>query len=264
MMIERISAILCHPKRIGNYFKDKGLFVFLLFLIFLGLYAGCTAAYSYNTKPFTDNSSAGITSILVQGTATQVSYDATTKTMSGKTQTIEKKSYRLVFLPAEGADITTKYDDITIIFEATYAQIYYGTILAGTCSYENLDIASFSTKEIQLNSSSDIFAFKQMVDSVLVSGYVFFQTYLFLQSVGTALVYFVFIVGLMYFFSFFNPSIERGIRFKLCIYDGLSFFVISIFSVLFNAGWLTYVAVLVPMIYSFITFKHIVKVIVRK
>ena len=66
------------------------------------------------------------------------------------------------------------------------------------------------------------------------------------------------------FAKMINPSIDRKVRAKLVLYDTAIFFVCAMLASLFNQGWIAYIGYVLPVIYTSITFRHIVKVVIPK
>lgn len=260
-MLERICDCICHPKRIGKYYKDKFWIVLGMLVLFFGCYAGVSAARYYTTPAFTDNSVTALVSSIIRGHASEVKYDSSLHMMTGKSCTYEGEKFRIVFLPTEGAVIETQIDDVNIIFYSEDAKVYYGKILAGQISYETMMVSGFSINGIQGNQVDDILNFKTLTKSILDNASVFFQTISYVSNLGTTLFYYLIIVFLMTIFtSLLNPTIDRKVRIKLCFYDGLIFFICCFFAMLFNVDMIIYISFLFPIIFSNITFRHILKV----
>ena len=113
--------------------------------------------------------------------------------------------------------------------------------------------------------SQAIYNFKIFIDSILDSSRIYFQVSTFLRGALTTFVYYLICVLFSFVLSIsINPSIDKGVRTKLSFYDGCSFLVGSFFAYLFNASIIVYFALPCPLIFAFITFRHIVRVIIRK
>jgi hypothetical protein len=56
-----------------------------------------------------------------------------------------------------------------------------------------------------------------------------------------------------------NPTIGKGVRFKLCCLDSLIFILVFAFQIMFDVPWLIYVGSILPILYSNTTFMHIVR-----
>lgn len=263
-MFERIKDCICHPRYIGKYHKDHAGIVVLTILIFLVLCCSVLGARSYTTSPFDDSISLGFTSNLIQVGEKSTEYKQENHLLSGESFEVEGNGFRLVVLPQEG-QLKVKSDMITIVLNPNDAVVYFSTLDISKISYSNLQIADFSFKQVSQNNPKDTYYFRIMIDEILDSSKVFFQTFTFLQELFSIVVYYLICVIFSYILSLaINPTISRGVRAKFCFYDGCAFLIGAFFAYLFNVGILFYFALALPLIYTIITFRHVVKVVIRR
>lgn len=263
-MLERFKDCLCHPKFLGKYNKDRAGVVFLTIFIFLVLFTAIFAARCYTEAPFNDSSSQTVTSEIITQGSSDVIYDAEKHLLSGKSIELKGEGYRLLILPSNGK-ATMNFDEVTILLKEEYAEMYYSSMRVSSIEYKDIIASSFSLEKVAENKTTDIYNFKTFLNSVLSSSNLFFQTFSFLQGVVTTIIFYLICVFFSVFLSIaINPTIDRDVRIKLCFYDGCIFFIGCFFAHLFDFGILVYFSLLLPMIYTLITFRHIVKIVIRK
>lgn len=261
-MMQRICACLCHPRFIGRYHKDRVGVIFLTVLIFLSLYTAVFAARCYTDEPFSSETYLSITSCVITSDASDVVYDASNNKFSGSSKVINGSGFSLAILPEEEINFTTL--GVNVILASEAASVYYGNYKISEIEYQNIKVSDFTFEGIINNNPSDIYNFKLFIEDVLCSSNVFFQSYTFLNGMITILFYYLVIVIAIYIFAgLINQTIDRKVRIKLCFYDGLVFFVGAFFACIFNVGWLLYASFVLPLIYATITFRHIVKVVIK-
>ncbi len=261
-MMQRICACLCHPRLIGRYHKDRAGVIFLTVLIFLSLYTAVLAARCYTDEPFDNETYLTITSCVITSDASDVVYDASNNKLSGSNKIITSSGFSLAILPEEEVNFTTL--GVNIILAEEKAHVYYGNYKISELEYKNIKVSEFSFAGIINNNPYDIYNFKLFIEDVLSSSNVFFQSNTFLDGLITIILYYLVIVIAIYIFAgLINQTIDRKVRIKLCFYDGVVFLVGAFFACLFNIGWLLYASFVLPLIYAAITFRHIVKVVIK-
>lgn len=260
-MGNRIKDCLCHPKWIGKYFKDRIWSVFLMLVLFFGCYAAVSAARAYTTAPFTSESASSLVSTIYRNAENDIYYQAEDHELYGTSTVYQGPSFSMYFLSEE----VNYQSEITIVFDRDSAAVYEYNLKIGQVFYRDLRISSFSLANVKKYQSADVYEFGKLAMAVLESSFLYYQSAAFLYDLGVTLAYYLMIVLVLCFFSvYINPGIELKIRIKLCFYDALVYFAVCMFSVLFGISWLSYVAFIVPVIYNLITFKHIIKVVIRK
>ncbi|MDE5547323.1 MAG: hypothetical protein K2I88_07650, partial [Anaeroplasmataceae bacterium] len=253
------------PRYIGKYNKDKGGIVFLTIFIFFLICILMQGIRCYTENPISETVPYTITSTLIQHGETNVVYDAEEGKLKGDFFDTDRDGFHLVVLPSENIRITYKLDTVTIILEEESASLYYSNVKASTLSYKDLKISSFSFDQVAKNQAKDTYYFRIFIDSIFDSSKLFFQTYAFIQGIFSTIIYYLICVVFSYALSIaINPTINRGVRAKLCFYDGCVFFIGSFFAYLFNSDFLIYISLALPLVYTLVTFRHIIKVIIRR
>ncbi|MDE6406976.1 MAG: hypothetical protein K2K48_03135 [Anaeroplasmataceae bacterium] len=264
-MFERIKDCVCHPRYIGKYNRDKGGTVFLTIFIFFLLNILMQGIRCYTESPISETIPYTITSTVIQHGQTNVIYDAEEGKLKGDFFEENREGFHLIVLPSENTKITYKLDTVTVILKEETASIYYSNVQASTLSYKDLKISSFSFASVAENEAKDTYYFRIFIDEIFDSSKVFFQSYAFIQGVFSTILYYLICVVFSYALSIaINPTINRGVRAKLCFYDGCVYFIGSFFAYLFNSDFIIYISLALPLVYTLITFRHIIKVIIRR
>ncbi|MDE7105916.1 MAG: hypothetical protein K2O22_01980 [Anaeroplasmataceae bacterium] len=264
-MFQRIKDCLCHPRSIGKYNKDRlGIVILTIFLFFL-LSTGMQAARCYTSDPISDSIPLAITSSIIRDGDLNVQYSSSEHKLKGNSKTIEGKDISLYILPSENERITYKLDKLIIILKEEEALLYYSSQKASSISYQDMQVKDFDLGNVASNNPTDTYHFRTFIDYVFDSAKLFFQTFDFIQSFGSTILYYLICVFFSYILSVaVNPTINRGVRAKLCFYDGCVFFIGTFFAYLFNIDIIIYFALMLPLIYTLITFRHIIKVVIRR
>lgn len=272
-MLDRIRDFIGGPRWIGKYFKDKGIVVFLYIMLFFVAYALVLGVRSYSTEYFDEESVTAVASCIVQGEKSSIAYDADKAVFSGTATKYVGDGFSVSFFPVE--DNTNKLPPnqlviepsyVNIVFEERYAVIEFGGMAVSKINYSSINADSFSLTDVQRNDIDALYNFKLIIKAVLMSSNVFFNTYnMFSDIMGNIMIFFVTFILLYFFVSKrVNPGIEGNVRAKLCFYDCIIFLVFCLLAALFNLSWLTFVGMAFPFIYCNITFRHIVRVYIKK
>lgn len=264
-MLERFKDCLCNPRFIGKYNKDKFGKIFLIIFLFFLLSASLQAARCYTENPLPNNISKNFTSMVIKTGSSDVSYDSEKHILTGSSFKVSSNGINMVVLPKENDVISLNIDYITIILEESEAHIYYSNQKMSSLKYNEISSKDFKFSNISCNQVIDINHFESFIDEIFNSSRTMFQTLNFIDGVMSSLVYYILCVFFCYIFSIgINPTIQRNVRAKLCFYDGCVFFACQFFAYLFNVELLIYLGLMLPIIYSFITFRHIIKIVVKR
>lgn len=263
-MLERFKDCICHPRYIGKYNKDSFGKVLLLLFLFFCIACGMLAGRSYIEKPFNEASALEITSKVITGNLVSAQYDAKEKKLIGNSGVISGKGFKVHILDKEW-DKTRSSSDILILLNEEDATIYVGAREISNKKYIDIQTDSFSFEQIKSNDATSIYYFKIFILDVLYSSNLYFQTMNFIDELISLLISYVLCLLFSYFLSLvINPTIDRGVRVRLCFYDSCIYFVASFFAYLFNISFISYIALALPLLYTLITFRHIVKVVIRR
>ena len=266
-MLERFKCILCYPRFIGKFFKDKISTILLMILLFLGVYVAVDSVRIYSKNYFDDSASSIVVSSIIQGDKSNISFDTNTNILSGTEATFSGEGFSVKFFPVEVEEsrVDLYSSNISIVFEAEYGYIDLGGITISQFKYEDINVDSFNLTNVQNNNPNDIYCLKVLIRAALLSCDVVFNTFeLMAEVISNIFLYFVFVLISYFFSKSVNPHIEGKIRTKLCFYDNLIFFIVCIVSCLLDAEWIGYLGLILPLSYTFVTFRHIVRVGVKK
>lgn len=264
-MLERIKTSLCHPKYIGLFFKDKLYKPILLMMIFLAIFAGSIITKCLLTDQFGASQAITVEKIIQYSTdsngnkpTVNVSYDKETKKITGETMAFTSDEMVLSFLPTTK---TVNQNKVTVfLYEESYL-IYYGYFKIGEGYYKNEDLESFSIAKVQTGDTVNCINFRAFLVGIFDRAQTTEALVIATQAIISNFVYYVLVVILCLFAAYFlNPSIEFKIRIKLVLYDSLSYFYWYLLALLIGVNWLEYVALIVPFIFTNITFAHIRRV----
>lgn len=264
-MFDRIRICICHPKLIGLYYKDSFLRIFSYILCLFCLFVGVCAAISYNTDHFTYEDIKPVVRLLIQGSfekKSDVVYDRETGLLTGTPVSYAAEGFIVDFLTDSNYASTKK---IVFRFKKDTAEVLYNGFVLGRFTYAQLSADDFSVAEIQKGQVRDTVRFQDMTDTLLNRVNTPYGTFYLMEGISVGIIYFVIMFIIAMASSYFmNPTIAGKIRIKLVLYSVSVFYVVMLFSLLFNASWLQYVALILPLLYSNITFSHIIRVEVKK
>lgn len=262
-MLERIKDCICHPKFIGRYNKDKVGKILSVIFLFFGLYLVVFGIRTFTENPFGVDAESVVVSEVISTQEHTISYNSESHTLTGNSVSIEQETFGLYVLPVEEYIPTTMV--INIVLEETSGHIYYGVYKIAEISYTEIEAASFSFDGVSNNDIHDIYNFRLFISEVLESSYMFFRVYNFVEGIFMTVSTFMMLFLVSFIFArMINPTIEGKVRAKLVLYDTVSFLVFAMLASLFNAGWLAYIGYALPAVYTSITFKHIVRVVIPK
>ncbi len=261
-MWDRIKICFCHPRWIGKFHHDHPGIVAGTILLFFALFLTIYGVRCYTTSPFDQAAGNTVAAALVNHGAVNASYK--NKELTGEQCTITGDNFHIYILKAHDTQ-KLNITNISICLEEKQAVVYLGNLKMKTVSYQSISSEDFDFKDISTNQPKAIYQFKIFINEILNSSRVPFQTMDFIQGIFNEIIFYFLLVVLLSFYALaINPTIDKNIRIKLCMYDALSYFIVSFFAELFNLYWLNYLALVLPIIYCTITFRHIVKVVIKK
>ena len=259
-MIHMLRDCLCHPKYIVMYYKEKGYKIFLLILLFLAAFVGAIALKEYSTDYFLNADNEEIIEAIVVGSDTDIKFDAESNTISGTPVAFSSANYNVCFLDQSlltNSGLDTK---VSLIFTETKLQINYATMNVSEYEYTDDTLKSFDLEKLSRGSVADMIEFKRLLTKSLDAANFTFSTLAIVDHTTTVVIYYLGLVVMLFFFSFLtNPTIGKGVRFKLVCLDSIIFLFLMILDVMFSASWLMYIALMIPVFYSNITFRHIAR-----
>ena len=153
---------------------------------------------------------------------------------------------------------------LVLEFDETNVNVYYNTMfMQGPVSYSYSDSIArdFDLYDVLSGQREASIVFNQILTDAFENANIRYQVYHFLSEIGKTLVFYgILIFFLLLFSTASNPTIEMKVRIKLVLYDSLPYLFIMMLMYMFNFSYLQYLALLLPFIYSIITFRHILRV----
>lgn len=262
-MIERIKNSICHPRFIGKYNKDKVSKIILVIMIFFVFYLLIFGIRTFSENPMGEGAENYVVSEVISKQDHTVVYDSETHTLKGNSFNIQEETFGLYVLPFEDSKSSSLV--VNIVLGETKGYIYYGDIEVSAIDYADIKVEDFTFDGISKNNSKDIYNFRIFVFEILESGFTFFRILNFIEGALITFVTFMMLFLVSFIFArMINPTIEGKVRAKLVLYDVIIFLVCSMLASLFNVGWIVYIGYSLPLIYTTITFKHIIRVVIPK
>ena len=264
-MIEIIKTSLCHPKYIGLFFKNKLYKIILIVFLFFAVFSGSIITKCLLTDQFGTDQAFQVQKIIQYSSdndgvkpTVDIKFDSQTNKITGKTMVFKSDDAVISF--RNDATIIAQNALSINLFEDGYV-IYYGYYKLGSGNYNNEYLKSFDISKIQsgdaLNSSNFRDFLVIIFDNVQISQALVIS----FQSIISNFVYYILLILFCLLSAyFFNPTIELKIRFKLVLLDSLSYFYWYLIAILTGLSFIEYIAFIVPLLFTTITFAHIKRV----
>jgi hypothetical protein len=228
--------------------------------LFFAAFVGVLAAKEYNTDYFLNSDNEEIIRAIVIGNDTDIKYDTETNTISGTPIAFSSTNYNVCFLDKSLIDNSSLDVKVSLFFSETKLEIHYAMMKVSEHEYTDETFKSFDLDKVSKGSVTDTIEFKRILTKSLDEANFKFSTVAIIDNVTSVLVYYVGLILILFFLSLLtNPSIGKKVRFKLVCLDSIVFLLVMILNVLFSASWLMYVALMLPVFYSKITFRHIAR-----
>jgi len=274
--LERLSYPLTRPSRVGIFNKDNFILPFIHALLFFIGYIGVIAATIFNTMYLGKDTADDATEILqvlkfankIELKEGQITYDSTSKsfktTLSGY-KDFSNVNYGLYvyFFIGENAHKVPN-DSLVLEFEETKVNVYYNTMfMQGPVSYSYSDSIArdFDLYDVLEGDMDSTISFNQIVSDAISKANIRYQFYTFMTEAARAFAFYALVIlFLLILSSFTNGAIELGVRFKLVLYDSIPYSFIMMLTYMFNFSYLQYLALIIPFIYTIITFRHILRI----
>lgn len=257
--MERLLNALCHPKKIGFYFKDKAIVVFSFLMLMIAFSIAGVAVNSYAYPQFDYNTATSITA-LITGSGSKTEYNSETHILTGaefNKEVYTAENFTIAFYTTDTAKTQNSY---SILFAKEYVYLKYQSIIISKIKYSDLNINSFKVSEIQSSNAKRI-EFTDVIFKILNASKTNFANFNFIVNSSSVLMYAVFLIIANLIFSYFtNPTIQTPVRFKLLIYTSLIYFLFSGLAFFSGVAWLEYVGLFLSVIYTNICFRHIIRV----
>ena len=255
--MQKFTDLLFHPSHIVFYYKDKIVKVLLWVLAFFSVVVGLFSLYTYTSKGYDYNYVTSIATSL-QTKDNTISTEFKDKKLSGEAIKIIGSNLRIYILKYDFAN-----NDFGLVmnFKEEEVDVYYQTAFKKTIKYSSLDIDNFTFENVRNNNRTDVLEFESLIIVALDSIDNVVKTFSLLNDVLDLLIMFAAIVVFSIILSLFiNPPIDFKSRFKICIYDSLIYFVLMAFTLMIGITWIQYIAMGMPLIFTMISFRSIVRI----
>ncbi len=264
-MLERIKTSLCHPRYIGLFFKDKFYKIILLVLLFFAIFAAGLVTKTMLTDQFGNNEALAVQKVIQYSTdskgqspSVKIAFDSSTHKFTGDKMTFTADSVIISFL--QDSNVVDK-DSVSINLREDSYSLYYGYFLLGTGDYSDSTLRSFDVAKVRTGDTENCINFRAFLVTLFDKYQYVEATIIAAQAAISSLVYYAFVIILCLISAYFlNPGIEFKIRIRLVLYDTLPYFYWYLIAILLNVTWIQYIALLVPFIYTSITFAHIKRI----
>ena len=259
-MLQKIKICLCHPKYIAMYYKEKGSKIALLILTFFLVFSGIAIVSESNQDFFTSADNSEIVQAVITGEVPYLAFDEQANKFIGNQAKYESTYYDLYFLPRDNISLSSKEQKTVLVFGTNEVKVYYAGVCLHVCDYSNELLEGFSLTEVNKGDIESIHSFNKLLTVVLNDANEVFCYLSMFNYIATMITYYFGIVLTLFLFTMLsNPTIGKGVRFKLCCLDSLVFILVFAFQIMFKISWLMYVGALLPILYSNVTFMHIIR-----
>lgn len=262
-MLNKIMDLVIHPKRIGLYYKDSFLKIFAYLFVLLGILIGTTAAVVYNTEYLHHAHSKDVSSSIIQMNKSDIEYDGDTHTLSGSPMNASFDD-KVIYFFADDKSIKAEQKFI-FNFKSDRVDIISSQMKFASIEYKDISVKGFKLSLVQDHNDNEIVKLEEFLDIVFYKANKGYRNITFVDTALMDIMMYciVVVIGLLAAWLR-NPSINATIRFKLVLYSTSVYFIGMLFSLLYNAVWIQYVAMAIPIFYVNITFSRIVKVVKRE
>lgn len=262
-MLNKIMDLVIHPKRIGLYYKDSYLKIFsYIFVLFLIL-ASVTAVVIFNTEYLNHVHSKNISSAIIQMDDTDITYDSEAHILSGSEISASFEDKVIYFFQD---DINIKAEKKFIFnFKHDKVDIIYSGFKFSTIHYSDINTEDFNLSLVQNANDKEIVKLEEFLDVVFLKANKGYARLAYIDTIILDLIMYgiVVLVGILSAWLK-RPDINSTVRFKLTLYSTSVYFIAMLFSLLYDAMWIQYVAMAIPIVYVTITFSRIVRVVKRR
>ena len=260
--MQRLIDILCHPRRIGIYNKDKIYIPFIYFLSFFLLFMGLVMIINFNTEYYSVETSGNIIYVIdVSNEDIYGDYHDGSFNFNNKKNDITTDDM-IIYFNHNNVDTSINTINKTIInFESEKVSIYYGLSQKVSYKYDRYEIDDFTLEGVCEGNIEDIVSFKDLLNNIFFEFNSKYQVSTIAPLFFQYFMQFLMVFAFALIFSFFvNPGIKFNVRLKLLIYDSLIYLFIMMLAVMFQISWLEYIGYALPIIFAGITFSHIIRI----
>lgn len=262
-MFGKIKDLIIHPKRIGLYYKDSFFKIFSYIFVLFIILASLTAVVVFNTDYLNHAHSRDVSSAIIHMNKSDIVYDKESHTLSGSPMSASFDD-KVIYFFADDNSIKAEKKFI-FNFKGEEVDLIFSGFKFSTVKYSEINAESFSLSLVQDFNDKEIIKLEEFLDIMFVKANSGYSKLAFYDTVIMDLIMYgvIVIVGLLSAWIR-KPEINSTIRAKLTLYSTSVYFIGMLLSLLYNAIWIEYVAMAIPIIYVNITFSRIVKVVRRE
>jgi hypothetical protein len=213
-----------------------------------------------NKDIFTSADNKEIVQAVITGEKPNITFDEGTNKFIGDQATYKSTYYDLYFLPKEKINFNVKEEKTVIVFDSEEVRIYYHSALVHKGDYTNENLESFNLLDVNSGNINSIRSFNKLLTVLLNDANGVFCVISLFTYITTMIFQYAAIVLMLFVFTMmYNPTIDKVVRLRLCCLDSLIFVFVFTFQIMLNMPWIIYLAAMLPVLYSNITFRHIVR-----
>ncbi len=261
-MINRIATCLCHPSRIGLYYKDKLWTPILYVVVFILALIGVVLMSHVNESYFTMDDTRYV-SRLVSDYKHPINLEFNNRKLTGDSIIIESKYVDLYFLDPLASP--KAQDKISLYFNEESVNIYQGTQKLNSYSYASSMVRDFNLNDIRTGANGAKLEFERLVLATLASVNSYYvYTDAAYTIAGLIASYFMVLLFVGVFSYFTNQDLTMKVRMKICLYCTLIYPLMAILSVCYRISFFEIIGLALPLFYCRSAFSRIVRVRVNK
>ena len=251
----KLINIICHPSQIVLYFNDKVYKIILWLLSFLIIIVGIIVAYSFKIGDYDYTLTDGvINTITLKEEALDIKYNDSK--LTGTSYAIKGDGVYIYFCKS---DFVHNDYGLVMNFKEDHVDIYYRLFSKVSFNYSDSGVANFSFEDIKYNRNSARIYFESLFNQAQTKIAKEKQLMFVLDNGLNLLMMYALALGFSIVFSLFiNPLIKFPHRLRICVYDSLIYLIFMVFVLMIQVSWLQYVALVLPLIYTNISFRKIV------
>ncbi len=253
-MFNRIKTSLLNPSAIGQFIKDKVGYVFL-YILFLSL---CVSLPSIIKTSLADEMDVSVKESIIEYLYVN-KIDGEIKNGALTALSLEpQKVITNIYVGVNSSEVNKQ--GIIFLFQDLVLEIHYSTFFIASYSYSELGLNDLSLKmvyqtdKVKLGAAFDKIYFDYQPAIVAFS-----IVYTFIFNVVSGLIV---ILLLTLFYQFVQPKLHFKHRFVLATYSSFIYYLMLLFSVLFQFSSLRIIGLLLAVIFMNKAFKRLVLVMV--
>lgn len=253
-MLERMSICFFHPRMIGKFLSDSWLKITLFFLFFFSL---SMVPYLTSTRNYIkmDSTVAKLLISDIETAKSDITFDG--KVLSGTIPVVASQGeLRVSFLSKDV--LCEGY----VLFEYTEEQVHIKMEdkIVYSYIYESYDLTRFDFSKLNgdFNQKQALNSFLNLTyEKIARTSYpvVLVQLFFYNLLINIGIVLMAFLLNLRT-----NPILPKAIILKVAMLSTVVSFAIDLIVGLFNIPFLSYIGMILPVVYTFLALKSIVRI----